>query len=254
MLTPVEIQSKVFKSGGLGYDKKDVDSYMKEILKSYEDAYRENMELKDKVAVLNDGIQHYKTIEKTLQKALVLAEKTAEDTKAAALKEAKHIEKEASLKAGIMLADARNELAAIHKRTVEIVQQYERYKAQFRNLANAQKELLESEAFDIHIESLEAFSEQQSSASAFTEDVSATAVSQNRGETAKASEKASGKASGNASGKASEVISEETSEKVIISSEHLSDYGEQSAEYDFSDFNVDGQEEFDFVDISDTDN
>ena len=28
MLTPVEIQSKTFKSGGLGYDKKDVDAFM----------------------------------------------------------------------------------------------------------------------------------------------------------------------------------------------------------------------------------
>ena len=26
MITPIEIQNKVFKSGGLGYDKKDVDN------------------------------------------------------------------------------------------------------------------------------------------------------------------------------------------------------------------------------------
>ncbi|MBQ6024627.1 MAG: DivIVA domain-containing protein, partial [Lachnospiraceae bacterium] len=83
MLTPVEIQAKTFKSGGLGYDKKDVESFMREVTRSYEILYRENMELKDKVAVLNEGIQYYKSIEKTLQKALVLAEKTAETTKEA---------------------------------------------------------------------------------------------------------------------------------------------------------------------------
>ena len=87
MLTPVEIQAKTFKSGGLGYDKKDVESFMREVNRSYEILYRENMELKDKVAVLNEGIQYYKSIEKTLQKALVLAEKTAETTKEAANKE-----------------------------------------------------------------------------------------------------------------------------------------------------------------------
>ena len=54
MLTPVEIQNKSFKSGGLGYDKKDVDNYIKEIVRSYEDVYRENMELKDKVGVLTE--------------------------------------------------------------------------------------------------------------------------------------------------------------------------------------------------------
>ncbi len=63
MLTPVEIQNRVFKSGGLGYDKKDVDSFMKEVVDSYEMLYREKMELMDRVNVLNDGLQNYKTIE-----------------------------------------------------------------------------------------------------------------------------------------------------------------------------------------------
>jgi DivIVA domain-containing protein len=71
MLTPVEIQNRAFKSGGLGYDKKDVDSFMKEIVDSYEILYREKMELTDKVNVLNEALQNYKTIEKTMQKALI---------------------------------------------------------------------------------------------------------------------------------------------------------------------------------------
>ena len=58
MLTPVEIQNRVFKSGGLGYDKKDVDSFMKEIADSYELLYREKMELADKVNVLNNDISN----------------------------------------------------------------------------------------------------------------------------------------------------------------------------------------------------
>ena len=88
MLTPIEIQSRTFKSG-LGYDKKEVDMFLHEILESYESMYRDNMELKDKLNTLNEGIQYYKTIEKTLQKALVLAQKTAEDTKASAQQKAK---------------------------------------------------------------------------------------------------------------------------------------------------------------------
>ena len=92
MLTPIEIQSRTFKSG-LGYDKKEVDQFIKEILAGYESMYRENMELNDKLNTLNEGIQYYKSIEKTLQKALVLAQKTAEDTQAAAQKKAKLIER-----------------------------------------------------------------------------------------------------------------------------------------------------------------
>ena len=151
MLTPVEIQNRVFKSGGLGYDKKDVDSFMKEVVESYEMLYREKMELADKVNVLNDGIQNYKTIEKTMQKALLLAQKTADETQETALKNAHAIEKEAMTKADIIISDAKRELERIHQKTVQLCQQYETYKAQFKNLAAAQIELLETESFQIKV-------------------------------------------------------------------------------------------------------
>lgn len=151
MLTPVEIQNRVLKSGGLGYDKKDVDSFLKEIVDSYEILYREKMELTDKVNVLNDALQNYKTIEKTMQKALLLAQKTAEETQETALRNAHAIEKEAMTKSEIIVSDARHELERIHQKTVQLCQQYEKYKLQFKNLAAAQIELLETESFQIHM-------------------------------------------------------------------------------------------------------
>lgn len=157
MLTPVEIQSKTFKSGGLGYDKKDVDHFMKELRENYEGLYKENMELNDKVSVLTDAIQNYKQMEKTLQKALILAEKTAEETKNAAEKKARLIENEAKAKANLILADAKNDLDALHKKTVDMIQQYERYRAQFKSLASAQIELLSSDVFSINIADMDVF-------------------------------------------------------------------------------------------------
>ena len=109
------------------------------------------MELADKVNVLNDGIQNYKTIEKTMQKALLLAQKTADETQETALKNAHAIEKEAMTKADIIISDAKRELERIHQKTVQLCQQYETYKAQFKNLAAAQIELLETESFQIKV-------------------------------------------------------------------------------------------------------
>jgi len=151
MLTPVEIQNRNFKSVGLGYDKKDVDSFMKEIADNYEMLYREKMELMDKINVLNDGLQNYKTIEKTMQRALLLAQKTADETQEAAYRNAHAIEKEAMTKADIIISDAKNELEMIHHKTVQLCQQYEKYKMQFKNLAAAQIELLETESFQVHV-------------------------------------------------------------------------------------------------------
>ena len=157
MLTPIELQNKNFKSGGLGYDKKDVDQFFREVHDNYLRLYSENIDLRDKVSALNDALQQYKTMEKTLQRALVLAEKTAEDTKTAAVKNARIIEKEAQTKSQIILADARNELEHIHAQTLDMLKQFEKYKAQFKSLAMAQIEVLESESYSINAARLDAF-------------------------------------------------------------------------------------------------
>lgn len=157
MITPIEIQNKTFKSGGLGYDKKDVDHFMKELLENYEMLYREKMEMNDRINVLNEGLQYYKTIEKTLQKALILAERTAEETKSNAMKNAQLIEQEAVSKANVILADARSELEKIRNQTTELIRQYDMYKARIKSLANAQMELLDSQSFSIQPENLSMF-------------------------------------------------------------------------------------------------
>lgn len=150
MITPIELQGKTFKTG-IGYDKKEVESFLNSLLHDYESLYKENMELNDKINVLNEGINYYKEIEKTLQKALVLAEKTAEDTKEAAIKQARAIEKEARTKAQLIVADANNELQRLQQQIIQLAMQYDSYKAQFKHLAAAQCEFLESETFRITI-------------------------------------------------------------------------------------------------------
>ncbi len=149
MLTPVEIENKVFKSGGLGYDKKDVDVFMREVADSYSEVYKEKLELEDKMNVLNEALGRYKSIEKTMQKALILAEKTAEEEKAAALVNARQIENDAVFKAQNILSDARRELDGIKKQILTMRQIYETYKVNFKNLANAQIELLNSDSFNV---------------------------------------------------------------------------------------------------------
>ncbi|MDF2589688.1 MAG: DivIVA family protein [Anaerocolumna sp.] len=160
MITPIELQSKTFKTG-IGYDKKDVDNFINELLSGYETLYKDNMELNDKLNALNEGINYYKTIEKTLQKALVLAEQTAEDTRDAAKKQAKAIENEARGKAQLIVADAANEYQKLKQQTIGLIRQYETYKAQFKHLAQTQCDLLESDSFNIHIADLNSFVESE---------------------------------------------------------------------------------------------
>ncbi len=177
MLTPIEINGKTFKSG-MGYSKADVDSFFSGMSADYETLYKENLSLKEKINNLNEGLNHYREIEKSLQKALVLAETTAEETIVGAKKNATVIEQEAVLKAQTIVADAKVELERIHVKTADLLQQYDRYRAQYKALASAQIELLNSEAFNIELATMNAITGLEQSASEHVDQLQAAPVHQ----------------------------------------------------------------------------
>jgi cell division initiation protein len=99
MLTPLDIESKVFKKRLLGgYNKNDVENFMERVLVDYEDLYKNNIDLKEKCDNLTEIIAEYDKIKETLNNSILVAEKAAEDTRANALKEAENIKMEANLR------------------------------------------------------------------------------------------------------------------------------------------------------------
>ena len=149
MLTPIEVQSKTFKGSGMGYNKGDVDSFFHTLSADFEELYTENLSLKEKINTLNDNLNHYKEIEKSLQKALVLAETTAEETILSARKNATVIEQEAVLKAQTIVADAKVDLEKLKVQLGDLLQQYESYRAQYKSIAQSQLDMLNSDTFNI---------------------------------------------------------------------------------------------------------
>jgi len=144
MLTPVDITNRVFK-GGIGYDKKDVEAFMLELSTDYRELYSSNVELNDKIATLNESLQHYRSIEDSMQKALTLSEKTAEETVDAANDRARQISTEAEIKAETMLADAKAELQQTKDEIYRLQKQYELFKSQFTKLMDAHKKVMDGE-------------------------------------------------------------------------------------------------------------
>ena len=143
MITPLDIENKTFgKQMVNGYNVEEVKEFMATLLADYEKLYKENIEYKDKITVLNQGIQHYKSIEDTLQNALVVAQGTAETVKKNAKVEAENILKEAEL-------NAIKSVDEINKQTVEkklqlddAKKQFDVYKAKMEALLISQLELL----------------------------------------------------------------------------------------------------------------
>lgn len=143
MITPLEIENKTFsKQVVSGYNVEEVKEFMATVLADYEKLYKENIEYKDKIAVLNQGIQHYKSIEDTLQNALVVAQGTAETVKKNAKVEAENILKEAELNA-IKSVDEINKQTMEKKLQLDDAKkQFDIYKAKMESLLISQLELL----------------------------------------------------------------------------------------------------------------
>ncbi|NLJ96754.1 MAG: DivIVA domain-containing protein [Clostridiales bacterium] len=149
MLTPSELREITLKSG-LGYDKKEVDKLISNISADYEQLYLKNENLEKKVNDLEESIRYYKSIEKTLQKALVIAEKTAEDIKSTARKEAEAVILDAKTNAKIIESQALKQSEMLEHKTLNLLKQYDLFKAHFKNLLKAQMELLDSSSFSIN--------------------------------------------------------------------------------------------------------
>lgn len=149
MLTPLDIESKEFSSSIGGFSKSDVNQFMKEILVSYERMYKENIEMKDKINMLNDGIQYYKTIEDTLQNTLLLAEKTSEEVKSSARAKAETIEKEAEINASRLINEAKEEIYRINQMRESMVKAYDANKIQIKHFLAAQLEMINKNELEL---------------------------------------------------------------------------------------------------------
>ena len=156
MLSLNEIKNHEFKKG-IGYTKKSVDDFVNEIVESFEEVNRENAELKEKLTTLSEGIQYYKSIEKTLQKSLVLAQKTADEKKEKALSNAKIIEKVARSRADSIITKAKNDLDAIYRQTDELNRRFELYKSYVKNLITTQLDLINSDTYKISVNDLDGY-------------------------------------------------------------------------------------------------
>ncbi len=143
MLTPLEIENKTFNKQMVnGYSVNEVHEFMASLLADYEKLYKENIEYKDKIEMLNQGIQHYKSIEDTLQNALVVAQGTAETVKQNAKVEADNIVKQAEINASKAVDEIKKQKIETEMQYGETRKQFDVYKAKMESLLISQLELL----------------------------------------------------------------------------------------------------------------
>lgn len=148
MLTPLDIENKRFTKTIKGYNVDEVDDFLDQLTVEYERLYKENAEYKSKFESQNKELEHYKTVEHTLQNTLLMAQSTAEDIKTMAQKQADQIIDEAKKEAQKMVEDVNKDEIEIRRKTEELKKQFEVYKAKMEALLISQLELLQDKNND----------------------------------------------------------------------------------------------------------
>jgi cell division initiation protein len=141
--TPNELQNLTFKKSLVGgYSEDQVNEVLDKIIEDYGEYIRENIELKDKIAVLNEGMQHYKSMEESLKNTLVVAQQTGEDIKKNAYEKAENILKEAEIKSQKQIGDANQEVMKIKYEYEEMKKKLHVFKTKSETLLLSQLEVL----------------------------------------------------------------------------------------------------------------
>ena len=87
-LTPVEIRHVKLARSPFGYGRGATDRLLEEIVDSLEQVWRERADLEDKLERLESDIASYRDVETLLRKTLVSAERSAQELKDQARREA----------------------------------------------------------------------------------------------------------------------------------------------------------------------
>ena len=143
MITPLDIENKKFSKQMMnGYSVEEVDDFLDDLTADYSKNYKEATELRAKVEELTNSLEHYKSIEATLQNTLVMAQKTADDIKNVAKQQADQIVNEAKGTAQRQVDDLDSEILAKKRELEDVKKQFDIYKAKMESLLISQLELL----------------------------------------------------------------------------------------------------------------
>ncbi|HVA33382.1 MAG TPA: DivIVA domain-containing protein [Candidatus Baltobacteraceae bacterium] len=142
-ITPIDIQHKSFKKALQGYDRSEVDGFLDEIIETLEDEAQHRAALEAEVADLKERISHFKAMEESLHNTLVLAQRTADEVKASAHKEADLIREQARLAAEREIASYNDTISEVRREHQRAVEASEKARSELRSLLMTHLSLLE---------------------------------------------------------------------------------------------------------------
>lgn len=136
-ITPLDVRNHPFRRRLSGYDREEVDAFLRMVADDYEGVLRENEGLREQIIRLRARVEDLTANEKVLQETLTTAKKLSEDLKRTAMKEAELMVSEAELK-GEKILDA------AHRRAAKLAEDIREMRSLRTRLASAVRTTIET--------------------------------------------------------------------------------------------------------------
>jgi cell division initiation protein len=143
-VTPVDIRNQKFGKALRGYDISEVNAFLELVCSTMEELTMENAGLKEKFSSAQSTLKGYTDLEGNLKQALVIAQKTAEEIRENAQKEAQLLMRETQLKAERKMEEAYGILDGLKKKIADLENLKREYLARLKSLVETHLKVLES--------------------------------------------------------------------------------------------------------------
>ena len=143
MLTPIDIDNKVFKKAKLGgYDIKDVEDFLVLVMSDYEKLYKENNELRGQVQTLQQSVDYYSALEAGIDKTVENAQTEADSIKLEAQKVAETMKSSAEVSAQNRLEELQRQIIKAEVDIETKKKEMQIYKIKVQSMLEAQLKIL----------------------------------------------------------------------------------------------------------------
>jgi cell division initiation protein len=143
-LTPLDIRKQEFKKSMRGLDGDEVYAFLSTIADEYEAVLNDNKALRERLVELDDKVQEYRNMEKTLRDTLLTAERVTVEAKDNARREAELIRKEAQIDAEKGVRDVKSNAMKLRQEIQNLRSQRETYLARMKMLVESHVKFIES--------------------------------------------------------------------------------------------------------------
>ena len=144
MLTPQEVKTHAFQRASFGgYNMGQVDEFLDVLTEDYTALYNDNAVLKSKMKVLVDKVEEYRSTEEAMRKALMTAQRMADELIHEAEQKKETMLQDAQLEVAAQVAGLRKEVAAEEARLAAAQKATAEYVAKVQFLHKQAQEYLE---------------------------------------------------------------------------------------------------------------